>query len=51
LSSQTDKAKKSLLLEALFVTLALFFIGLLAFFEKTKFWTRVYKEKLIVFQN
>jgi hypothetical protein len=46
---QTNKAKKYLLFEALFVTLTLFFIELLAFFEKIKFWTRVYKEKLMFF--
>jgi hypothetical protein len=32
-----NKAKKYLLFEALFVILALFFIELLAFFEKVKF--------------
>ena len=34
---QANKAKAYLLFEALFVTLALFFIELLAFFEKAKF--------------
>ena len=48
---QTNKAKKYLLFEALFVTLTLFFIELLAFFEKVKFWTRVYKEKLMFFSK
>jgi hypothetical protein len=43
---QTNNAKKYLLSEALFVTLALFFIELLAFFEKVKFLTRVYKGKI-----
>ena len=43
---QTDNAKKYLLFKALFVALALFFIELLAFFEKVKFWTRVYKGKI-----
>ena len=42
---QRDKSKKYLLFEALFVTLALFFIELLASFEKVEFWTRVYKGK------
>jgi hypothetical protein len=46
LTLQTGKTKKFLLFEVLFVTLALFFIELLAFFEKVKFWTRVYKEKV-----
>ena len=46
---QTIRAKKYLLSGALFVTLALFFIKLLAFFEKVKFWTRVYKEKFMIF--
>ena len=41
-----SKAKKYLLFEILLVTLALFFIELLAFFEKVKFWTRVYKGKI-----
>ena len=40
---QTNNAKKYLLFEVLFVTLALLFIELLAFFEKVKFWTRVHK--------
>jgi hypothetical protein len=54
---QTDNAKKYLLFEALVVTLALFFIELLGFFEKVKFWTRVYKgkihdfSKLVLWQN
>ena len=43
---QTIEATKYLLFEALAVTLALFFIELLAFFEKVKFWTRVYKGKI-----
>jgi hypothetical protein len=43
---QTINVKKYLLFEALSVTLALFFIELLAFFEKVKFWTRVYKGKI-----
>jgi hypothetical protein len=43
---QTNSTKKYLLFEALFVTLALFFIELLAFFEKVKFWTRVYNGKI-----
>jgi hypothetical protein len=43
---QTNNAKKYLLFEALFVALALFLIELLAFFEKVKFWTRVYKGKI-----
>jgi hypothetical protein len=34
---QTNNVKTYLLFEALFVTLALFFIELLAFFEKVKF--------------
>ena len=48
---KTNKAKKYLLFEALFVTLELFLIELLAFFEKVKFWTRVYKEKLMIFSK
>ena len=48
---QTNKAKKYLLFEALLVTLALFFIELLAFFEKSNFWTRVYKGKFMIFRN
>ena len=43
---QTNNAKKYLLFEALFVTVALFFKELLAFFEKVKFWMRVYKGKI-----
>jgi hypothetical protein len=39
---RANKTKKYLLFEVLFVTLALFFIELLDFFEKSKFWTRVY---------
>jgi hypothetical protein len=46
-----NKAKKYLLFEALFVALALFFIKLLAFFEKVKFWTRVYKGKFMIFRD
>ena len=46
-----NKAKKYLLFEILRVTLALFLIELSAFFEKAKFWTRVYKEKFIIFQD
>ena len=48
---QTNKAKKYLLYEALLVTLALFFIKLLVFFEKVRFWTRVYKEKSMIFSR
>jgi hypothetical protein len=48
---QTNNAKKHLSFEALFVTLAIFFIELLAFFKKVKFWTRVYKEKLMFFSR
>jgi hypothetical protein len=40
---QKYKVKKYPLFEALFDTLALFFIELLALFEKVKFWMRVYK--------
>jgi hypothetical protein len=45
LAIKTNKVKNYLLFELLLVTLALFFIELLAFFEKVKFWTRVYKGK------
>jgi hypothetical protein len=48
---QTNKTKKYLLFEALFVTLALFLIKLLDFFEKPKFWTRVDKEKIYDFSK
>ena len=48
---QTNEATKYLLFEALAVTLALFFIELLTFFEKTKFWTRVDKGKFMIFRN
>jgi hypothetical protein len=48
---QKNKAKKYLLFEALFNTVALFFIELSAFFEKVKFWTRVYKEKFMIFSK
>ena len=48
---QTNKAKTYLLFELLFVTLVLFFIELLAFAEKVKFWTRVYKGELIIFRD
>ena len=48
---QKNNTKKCLLFEILFVTLALFFIELLAFFENVKFWTRVDKGKLIIFRN
>ena len=41
-----DRARKYLLFEAQLANLALFFIELLAFFEKVKFSTRVYKEKI-----
>ena len=50
-SATENNAKKYQLFEALFVTLALFFIELLALFEKVKFWTRVYKEKLMFFSR
>ena len=43
---QTNNTKKYLLFDLLFVTLALFFIELLAFFEKLNFWTRVYKGQI-----
>ena len=46
---QSNKAKKYLLFEVLFVTLALIFIKLSAFFEKVKFWTRVDKGKFMIF--
>jgi hypothetical protein len=47
----TNKANKYLLFEALFVIVAIFFIELLAFIEKSKFWRRVYKGKFIIFRN
>ena len=48
---QTNNAKKCLLFKTLFVALALFFVELLAFFEKVKFWTRVDKEKFMIFSK
>ena len=48
---QTNKSKEYLLFETLFATLALFFAELLTSFEKVKFWTRVYKEKFMIFRN
>jgi hypothetical protein len=48
---QTNRAKKSLLFEGLAVTLTLFLIELLDFFEKPKFWTRVDKEKFMIFSK
>jgi hypothetical protein len=48
---QKNEAKKHLLFEVLLVTLALFFIELLAFFKKVKFLTRVYKEKFMIFSK